>query len=120
MTYLMTAGDDNPLPQQARPTPPAQPGAPAQPDTSACAPLRADSPTALLAVIPQLLGFMPEASLVVIGTEPPDSSVKVTLRYDLPDPAGAGIAADMAAHAAGVLAASRNAAATRSTSAAGP
>jgi uncharacterized protein DUF4192 len=103
----MTAGDDNPLPQQARPTPPAQPGAPAQPDTSACAPLRADSPAALLAVIPQLLGFMPEASLVVIGTEPPDSSVKVTLRYDLPDPAGAGIAADMAAHAAGVLAAQR-------------
>ena len=50
---------------------------------------------------------MPEASLVVIGTEPPDSSVKVTLRYDLPDPAGAGIAADMAAHAAGVLAAQR-------------
>jgi len=107
MTYLMTAGDDNPLPQQARPTPPAQPGAPAQPDTSGCAPLRADSPAALLAVIPQLLGFMPEASLVVIGTKPPDSSVKVTLRYDLPDPAGAGIAADMAAHAAGVLAAQR-------------
>jgi len=50
---------------------------------------------------------MPEASLVVIGTKPPDSSVKVTLRYDLPDPAGAGIAADMAAHAAGVLAAQR-------------
>jgi hypothetical protein len=50
---------------------------------------------------------MPEASLVVIGTEPPDSSVKVTLRYDLPDPAGAGIAADMAAHAAGVLSAQR-------------
>jgi hypothetical protein len=87
MTYLMTAGDDTPLPQQA--------------------PLRADSPAALLTVIPQLLGFMPEASLVVIGTEPPDSSVKVTLRYDLPDPAGAGIAADMAAHAAGVLSAQR-------------
>jgi hypothetical protein len=50
---------------------------------------------------------MPEASLVVIGTEPPDSSVKVTLRYDLPDPPGAGIAADMAAHAAGVLSAQR-------------
>ena len=44
---------------------------------------------------------------MVIGTEPPDSSVKVTLRYDLPDPAGAGIAADMAAHAAGVLSSQR-------------
>jgi hypothetical protein len=99
MTYFMTAGDETPLPQQARPTPPAQPGA--------SAPLRADSPAALLTVIPQLLGFMPGASLVVIGTEPPDSSVRVTLRYDLPDPAGAGIAADMAAHAAGVLASQR-------------
>jgi Domain of unknown function (DUF4192) len=87
MTYLMTAGDDTPLPQQE--------------------PLRADSPAALLTVIPQLLGFRPEASLVVIGTEPPDRSVKVTLRYDLPDPAGAGIAADMAAHAAGVLSSQR-------------
>ena len=95
MTSLMTAGDDTPLPRQPRPTPPAQPGVPAQPDTSTCAPLRAGSPAELLAVIPQLLGFMPEASLVVIGTEPPDSSVKVTLRYDLPDPPGAGIAADM-------------------------
>jgi hypothetical protein len=87
----MTAGDDTPLPQHVRPTPP----------------LRADSPASLLTVIPQLLGFMPEASLVVIGTEPPDSSVKVTLRYDLPDPPGAGIAADMAAHAAGVLGSQR-------------
>ncbi len=83
----MTAGDDTPLPQQE--------------------PLRAGSPAALLAVIPKLLGFMPESSLVVIGTEPPNSSVRVTLRYDLPDPVGAGIAADMAAHAAGVLAAQR-------------
>jgi hypothetical protein len=46
---------------------------------------------------------MPEASLVVIGTEPPCGGVKVTLRYDLPDPSGAGIAADIAAHAIGVL-----------------
>jgi hypothetical protein len=46
---------------------------------------------------------MPEASLVVIGTEPPRGGVKVTLRYDLPDPSGAGIAADIAAHAIGVL-----------------
>jgi hypothetical protein len=99
MTHLMTAGDETPLPRQARPTPPAQPGTPA--------PLRVGTPAALLAVIPKFLGFIPEASLVVIGTEPPDSSVKVTLRYDLPDPSGAGIAADMAAHAAGVLSSQR-------------
>jgi hypothetical protein len=40
---------------------------------------------------------------VVIGTQPPRSTIKVTLRYDLPDPPGAGVAADVAAHAVGVL-----------------
>lgn len=91
MTHLMTAGDETPLPQ---------PGAAQR---SVPVPLRVGTPAALLAVIPEFLGFIPETSLVVIGTEPPGSSVKVTLRYDLPDPSGAGIAADMAAHAAGVL-----------------
>jgi hypothetical protein len=65
--------------------------------------IRADSPEALLALVPHLLGFMPEASLVVIGTERPRGGVKVTLRYDLPDPSGVGVAADLAAHAIGVL-----------------
>jgi hypothetical protein len=65
--------------------------------------VRADSPEALLALVPHLLGFMPAASLVVIGTERPRGGVKVTLRYDLPDPSGVGVAADLAAHAIGVL-----------------
>jgi len=42
---------------------------------------------------------MPEASIVVIGLTPPRDRVRVTLRYDLPDPPGA----DLAAHAAGVI-----------------
>jgi hypothetical protein len=69
--------------------------------------VRADSPATLLAVIPHLLGFIPEASVVVIGTAPPRSRIRVTLRYDLPDPPGLGAAADLAAHAAGVVGAQR-------------
>jgi hypothetical protein len=88
MTQTVTAGDEIPQP----------PETPHQQDA-----IRADSPAALLAIIPQLLGFMPHSSLVVIGTEPPRSTVKVTLRYDLPDPPGAGVAADIAAHAVGVV-----------------
>jgi hypothetical protein len=65
--------------------------------------LRADSPDALLTIVPHLLGFLPQASLVVIGTEPQGDRIKVTLRYDLPDPPGAGAAAELAEHAVGVL-----------------
>jgi len=73
--------------------------------------VRAGSPAALLAIVPHLLGFVPEASLVVIGTAPPRDRVKVTLRYDLPDPPDAALAADIAAHAAGVIGSQRLAAA---------
>jgi len=40
----------------------------------------------LLAVIPVLLGFDPGNSIVVIGTDPGNGQVRVTLRYDVPDP----------------------------------
>ncbi len=69
--------------------------------------VRAGSPTALLAVVPHLLGFVPDMSLVVIGTAPPRDRIRVTLRYDLPDPPDEDLAADIAAHAAGVLGAQR-------------
>jgi Domain of unknown function (DUF4192) len=65
--------------------------------------VRVGSPRELLAVVPLLLGFMPEASLVVIGIAPPRDRVRVTLRYDLPDPPDADLAADIVAHAIGVL-----------------
>ena len=65
--------------------------------------VRADSPAALLAVIPHLLGFLPAASVVVIGLTPPRDRVRVTLRYDLPDPPEADLIADIAGHAAGVI-----------------
>jgi uncharacterized protein DUF4192 len=69
--------------------------------------VRAGSPAALLAVVPHLLGFVPEMSMVVIGTSPPRDRIRVTLRYDLPDPPGMGIAADLAADALGLLRAQR-------------
>jgi len=73
-------------------------------------PVRIGSPAALLAVIPGLLGFAPGHSIVILGTEPPGAQVRLTLRYDMPDPARQGparrdTAAGLAAHAVGVLAA---------------
>jgi hypothetical protein len=76
-------------------------------ETIAPSRVRADTPQALLAVVPHLLGFMPASSLVVIGTGPPGHRIKVTLRYDLPDPPDAELAADIAAHAVGVASAQR-------------
>jgi Domain of unknown function (DUF4192) len=91
MTHAITAGDDLPQDHDQQPT----------------IVVRADSPTALLRLVPHLLGFVPEASLVVIGVAPPRDRVRVTLRYDLPDPLEADVVAGLAAHAIGVLRAQR-------------
>jgi hypothetical protein len=93
MRQTITASDDLPKAQHD----PQQPGLV----------IRAGSPSALLRLIPHLLGFVPEASLVVIGVAPPRDRIKVTLRYDLPDPPAADLAAEIAAHALGVLTAQR-------------
>jgi Domain of unknown function (DUF4192) len=61
----------------------------------------------LLRLIPHLLGFVPEASLIVIGVAPPRDRIRVTLRYDLPDPPETDQITDLAAHALGVLSAQR-------------
>jgi hypothetical protein len=112
MVQILTAGDDLPHPQ---PEPRFSwghrnlDGEPA-PDSAARPPsvrVRPDSPAELLAIVPHLLGFAPQASLVVMGTAPPRGRIKVTLRYDLPDPPGAGVAADIAAHAVGVIGSQR-------------
>jgi hypothetical protein len=66
-------------------------------------PVRIGSLPGFLAVIPHLLGFTPERSLVVVGVAPHDGRVRIAFRYDLPDPPDATAAADIAAHAAGVL-----------------
>jgi len=72
---------------------------------------RAGSPEEVLAVVPDLLGFVPQSSIVVIGTEPSRGNVKVTLRYDLPAAGDPQAAADIARHALAVLAWQRLAAA---------
>jgi len=56
-------------------------------------------------VVPGLLGFAPGHSVVVVGTEPPGGQVRLTLRYDMPDPADPPAAAALAAHVVSVLAA---------------
>jgi hypothetical protein len=101
---MLTAGDDSPRPQPDSRFPwklRNQDSGPV-PEPSQV-PVRPGSPAELLAIVPHLLGFVPQSSLVVMGTAPPRSRVKVTLRYDLPDPPGAGVAADIAGHAVGVV-----------------
>ena len=104
MTQTLTAGDDSPHPQPDSrfPWTLRSPDSGHQPEPGPV-PVRMGSPGELLAVVPHLLGFVPQASLVVMGTAPPRDRIKVTLRYDLPDPPGAGVAADIAAHAVGVV-----------------
>jgi Domain of unknown function (DUF4192) len=92
MKQTLTADDD--LPQPAH-------------DQEPAVVVRAGSPASLLRLIPHLLGFVPEASLVVIGVAPPRDRIRVTLRYDLPDPPAADQVAEIAAHALGVLNAQR-------------
>jgi Domain of unknown function (DUF4192) len=65
--------------------------------------VRVGSPTSLLAVIPSLLGFDPGHSFVVIGTEPGTAHVRITLRYDVPDPRHPRVAAALASHAVSLL-----------------
>jgi hypothetical protein len=65
--------------------------------------VQAGSPDALLALIPHLLGFYPSRSLVVLGLSGDRGRIRVTFRYDLPDPVDATLAADIADHAASVL-----------------
>lgn len=67
--------------------------------------MRVTSPASLLAVIPGLLGFDPGHSIVVIGTEPGSAHVRVTLRYDVPDPGRPAAGAALASHAVSLLSA---------------
>jgi hypothetical protein len=100
MTHILAAGDDSPRDHTD------QRGHTDQRDHTDREPgvvVRAGSPAALLRLVPHLLGFVPEASLVVIGVSPPRDRVRVTLRFDLPDPPEADLVADIAGHAVAVL-----------------
>ncbi|HEX9030230.1 MAG TPA: DUF4192 domain-containing protein [Streptosporangiaceae bacterium] len=100
--------DPDPDAPLARPAPGPAPG-----DTPDPAPgpapglrcrVRVGSADGVLAIVPHLLGFNPADSLVVLGIGGPHARIRVTFRYDLPEPPDSELAADIAAHAASVLA----------------
>jgi hypothetical protein len=72
-------------------------------DSTKQAVYRITTTAGLRAIIPQLVGFTPVGSMVVIGTRPPGGEVVVTLRYDLPRPGEDDTPAGLAAHAEDVL-----------------
>jgi len=118
MRQATAAGDDTPRTPQVPQAPPdphdarnphdaddlqGPQGPPGRADQQPDLVVRAGTPAALLTLIPHLLGFVPEASLVVIGVEEPRDRIRVTLRYDLADPPELDLISDLAAHAVGVL-----------------
>jgi Domain of unknown function (DUF4192) len=65
--------------------------------------VRVGSPGDLLALVPNLLGFTPADSVVVIGAEPSRGRVRLTLRFDLPPAPDPALADELARHAMAVL-----------------
>ena len=57
-----------------------------------------------LAIVPHLLGFHPDRSMVIVGLDARRGRVVLAFRYDLPDPPEAAGSNDIAEHAAAVLA----------------
>ena len=66
-------------------------------------PLSIGSPAAVLAIVPHLLGFVPDKSLVIIGAGQPRGRIHVTFRFDLPDPPTPDATAAIAAHTVTLL-----------------
>ena len=107
----------SPAAPRADPGPPGEPGEPGQPGESGPPGqgaesvsgqeqvVRIGSPAALLAIVPQLLGFEPQLSLVVLGAAPPRGRVRLTVRFDLPATPDPALADEIARRAMGVLAA---------------
>lgn len=60
-------------------------------------------PEGILAVVPHLLGFRPERSLVVLAVGGPHAQVRAAFRYDLPDPPSRDIAMSIIEHATWVF-----------------
>ncbi|MGH3329093.1 MAG: DUF4192 family protein, partial [Streptomycetales bacterium] len=74
--------------------------------TPASSVLRLSSPGELVEVVPYLLGFHPEDSVVLLALEEPRRRVGLTMRVDLPRPDDvAGFARECAARCSGSAAA---------------
>lgn len=65
--------------------------------------IQVNSPATLLAVVPHLLGFHPERSLVVLALAGPHARIITAFRFDLPDPPDPEMTVAIADHAAGLL-----------------
>jgi hypothetical protein len=66
--------------------------------------IRVGSLAGFLAIVPHLLGFHPDRSIVVVGLDARRGRVVLAFRYDLPDPPDVAASKDIAEHAAAVLA----------------
>jgi hypothetical protein len=110
MTHSSSAGEQSPHPQPQAASGgwPARQPVPAGARGSRKPQIKVASIGDLLAVIPHLLGFHPDVSLVVValtGRRPGTSAgrIKVTFRYDLPDPPDPKAAGAITEHAVAVL-----------------
>lgn len=65
--------------------------------------VRVSSPADVLSIVPHLLGFHPQRSLVVVGAGEPRDRIELAFRYDLPDPPDPVQAAEIVQHAVAVL-----------------
>jgi hypothetical protein len=65
--------------------------------------VRVHGPDSVIAIVPRLLGFHPDNSLVVLGFGSPHLRIRLAFRYDLPGPGARGVSQDIAAHATNVL-----------------
>ncbi len=73
------------------------------PRTKSMPKIKVGSVAGFLAVVPHLLGFLPERSLVVVGLDSARGRIVLGFRYDLPDPPDPDRAREIAEHASGVL-----------------
>jgi Domain of unknown function (DUF4192) len=65
--------------------------------------IKVGSVAGFLAVVPHLLGFHPDRSLVVVGLDSAHGRIILAFRYNLPDPPDPVRAGEIAGHAAAVL-----------------
>ena len=65
--------------------------------------VRVGSPAALLALVPQLLGFDPQLSIVLLGAEPPRGRVRLTVRFEVPGTPDLALADEIGHRAVGTV-----------------